>query len=285
MTRVTLVHGRVRTEEKMLLEAAQQLGIDVRPVHDDTLVLDLDGGGLGGDAVMERSVSATRGLYVARAARAAGIPCFNSADTIAACMDKAETSWRLRGAGVPTPETRVAFDRESALTAIAQLGYPAVLKPTQGSWARLVARVDNATQAEQLIEHREMLPNPLQHVMYVQAYVDKSQRGGMHGDVRAYVIGEETVAAVWRRSPHWVTNTARGGVTEPCEITDDLNDMCIRAAASVGGGILAIDAMPVGDSYTVHEVNHSMEFRNSAKTSGVDIASLMLQHVVKEARR
>lgn len=284
MTRITMVHGRVRTEERLLLDAASERGVELRAVHDGSVVLDLDGGGLGGDVILQRSLSATRAHYLARAAEAAGIPSVNDAHTIATCSDKADTSWRLRRAGVPTPETRVAFDRESALTAIQQVGYPAVLKPVQGSWARLVARVDDPTQAEQILEHREMLPNPLQHVLYVQEYVDKG-RDGFHRDLRAFVVGGRTVAAVWRRSPHWVTNTARGGVTENCIVTSDLDELCLRAAEAVGGGVLAIDLMPLGDGYTVHEVNHSMEFRNSIGVTGVDIPGLVIDHCVQEARR
>lgn len=279
-----MVHGRVRAEEKMLLDAAGRLGIDLRPVHDDNVVLDVDGGGVGGDVILERSLSATRGHYIARAARAAGTPCVNDADTIAACMDKAETSWRLHRAHVPTPETRVAFDRASALVALEQMGYPAVVKPTQGSWARMVARVDNPMQADQILEHREMLPNPVQHVVYVQRYVDKAE-AGFHRDLRAFVVGDQTIAAVWRRSPHWVTNTARGATTSACPVDDDLNDLCVRAAEAVGGGILAIDLMPTPDGLTVHEVNHSMEFRNSVTVTGVDIPGRMLQHCVAVARR
>ncbi len=284
MTRISLVHGRVRAEEKMLVDAASRLDIELETVHDNSLVFDLDGGGLRGDAILQRCVSATRGLYVARAANAAGIPCFNDTATTLTCMDKAETSWRLRGAGVRTPETRVAFDPESALAAFEQVGYPAVLKPTQGSWARLVARVNDADEAQQLLEHRLMLPNPLQHIVYIQEYVDKGS-AGMHRDLRAFVVGDQTIAAVWRSSPHWVTNTARGATTQNCPIDDELNDICLRAAEAVGGGILAVDLMPTPDGPTVHEINHTMEFRNSVDITGVDIPGAMLQYCVQEARR
>lgn len=289
MVRLGLLYTRIRQEERMLLDAAAARGVEVVPINDSGLVLDLDGGGLQGDALLARSVSGTRGLYVLRAARAAGLPAVNGYDTAATCMDKTETSLRLRRAGVPTPDCRIAFDRKSALQALDQLGYPAVLKPTLGSWARLVARVDSREQAEQILEHREALPNPLQHVYYAQQYIDKNHRldddgQPVHRDLRAFVIGDRTVAAVWRVSPHWVTNTARGARTEVCPVTPELDALCLRAAEAVGGGVLAIDLMEGPDGLLVHEVNHTMEFRNSVAPTGVDIPGLVIEHAVAEAR-
>lgn len=275
--KLAMVYGRVRPEEKLLMDAASRLGIQLDPVHDRDLVL----GDLPNANLLLRSVSSTRGMYVARAAEAQGHTCVNTLQTSATCADKAETSWVLEKHNVPTPATRVAFEIPSALRAAEELGYPVVIKPTQGSWARLVARADNAEQLEQLLEHRAMLPNPLQHVYYLQAYVDKAaSASGTQRDLRAFVVGDQTIAAVWRNSPHWITNTARGATTENCPVTDELNDLCLRAADAVGGGILAVDLMETPDGLTVHEINHTMEFRNSIQPTGVDIPGRMLQYAV-----
>lgn len=273
---LAMVYGRVRPEEKLLMDAASRLGIHMDTLHDRDLVL----GDLPDANLLLRSVSGTRGMYVARAAEAQGRTCVNSLQTSATCADKAETSWALESHNVPTPATRVAFEIPSALQAAEQLGYPVVLKPTQGSWARLVARADNQEQLEQLLEHRAMLPNPMQHVYYLQEYVDKTAASAQQRDLRAFVVGDETIAAVWRNSDHWITNTARGATTENCPVTDDLNDLCLRAADAVGGGILAIDLMETSDGLTVHEINHTMEFRNSIQPTGVDIPGRMLQYAV-----
>jgi [lysine-biosynthesis-protein LysW]---L-2-aminoadipate ligase len=285
MTTVGLLYSRLRAEENLLIEAAKSLGVAVTPMWDEQVVLDLDGGGLQGDVLLARSVSGTRGLYVLRAARAAGLPAVNDYDTSAACMDKTETSLRLRRAGIPTPDVRIAFGRQAALDALDAFGYPAVLKPTLGSWARLIAKVDDREDAEQILEHREALPNPLQHVYYMQRYVAKGNGSALHRDMRAFVIGDETVAAVWRTSAHWITNTARGGKTENCPITPELNELCLKAAASVGGGVLALDLMEGPDGLLVHEINHTMEFRNSIQPTGVNIPERVIQYAVAEARQ
>ena len=284
--RIAMVYSRLRPEEKLLLEAAERKGIELVPVHDDALVLDLDARPFAGyDAVLERSLSYYRSLYLLRFLRAWGVPAVNSYDVAATCGDKTETSIRLARAGVATPDTRVAFTREAALKALGELGYPAVIKPTMGSWARLLARVDSEREAEAILEHKEALPNPLQHVYYLQAYVDKTDGSDEHKDIRAFVVGGRTIAAIWRVSPHWITNTARGGKARNCPVTPELEAICARASEAVGGGVLAMDLMIGRDGrLVVHEVNHTMEFRNSIAPTGVDIPGELLEHTLRVAR-
>lgn len=284
---IGMVYSRVRREEKMLVEAAERLGIPLALHYDEEVVLDLDRRPFeDADVVLERSISYYRGLYVLKFLEAHGVPAVNEHDVARVCGDKVETSLRLARAGVPTPSTRVAFTRPAAISALDELGYPAVLKPTMGSWARLMARVTDADHADAVLEHKEALPNPLQQVYYMQRYVEKSRNGSGHRDVRAFVVGDETVAAIWRESPHWITNTARGARATNCPVTDDLNDLCLRAANAVGGGVLAVDLMPTGDDgFTVHEVNHTMEFRNSVEPTGVDIPARILEYTAARAKR
>ncbi len=287
MTHIGMVYSRGRVEEKMLQEAAQRQGVQFTAVQDDTLILDLDPGALPFDAVLERSVSTTRGLYVLKFCGAHGIPAINRHAVAAACADKTETSLKLRRAGVPTPRTKVAFEQESALAALDQLGYPAVIKPTTGSWARMVARVDSRREAEQILEHRSELPNPVQQVYYLQEYVNKLGAAGeptLHRDLRAFVVGDETIAAIWRNSPHWITNTARGGKASVCPVTPELHDLCQRAAAAVGGGVLALDLMETSAGLVCHEINHTMEFRNSVAPTGVDIPGKIIEYCVRQAK-
>jgi len=280
--RIGLLHSRIRTDEKMLLEAAQRRGVEVVLLDDRELVLDVhDKPEVAVDAVLERSISFYHGLYATRFLEAHGIPVVNRAEVIRVCGDKAETSLRLARAGVPTPRTLVAFDEASALRALDQLGYPAVLKPVVGSWGRLLAKVDNPEQAQAFLEHKSVLGGPLHSVFYLQEYVAKPQR-----DIRAFWVGDEVIAAIWRtNTQHWITNTAQGGTASNCEITKDLAEICARSAEAVGGGVLALDIMEGPHGLVCHEVNHAMEFKNSVKPTGVDIPAHILDYTIREARR
>ncbi len=145
-----------------------------------------------------------------------------------------------------------------------------------GSWGRLLARVNDRDSAEAIIEHRQTLGNYTHHTYYVQEYVQKPER-----DIRAFVIGNRTICAIYRSSPHWITNTAKGGQASNCPITHELNDICVRAANAVGGGILAIDLLEDEQgNLLVNEINHTMEFRNSSAPTGVDIAREVVQYAL-----
>lgn len=308
MVRIGMVYSRLRNDEKMILDAAQRKGIEVVPLFDDDLVLDIHAKPWDVDVVLERSISFYRGLYVLKFANAHGIPSVNTYEVAARCGDKAETSLLLAKAGVPTPRTRVAFTPEGAIKACRELGYPAVLKPTMGSWARLLAKVDNDEMADMVLEHKEALNNPLQQIYYVQEYVKKPQASGpvgehtllgapavagaragplaaSHRDIRAFVVGDETIAAIHRNSPHWITNTAKGGKASNFPVTPDFNEFCLRAADAVGGGVLALDIMETDAGWTCHEVNHTMEFKNSVAPTGVDIPGKVLDFCVAQAKR
>ena len=54
-----------------------------------------------------------------------------------------------------------------------------------------------------------------------------------------------------------------------------------QGARAVGGGVLAIDLLEDPDhGLLVNEVNHTMEFRNSIATTGVDIPARVVDYVL-----
>lgn len=190
------------------------------------------------------------------------------------CGDKFVTSQILVRAGIPTPRVLMAFEEGSALAAVEQIGYPCVLKPVVGSWGRLLAKVDDRAAAEAFIEHKAALGVNHQ-VFYIQEYVHKPGR-----DIRAFVIGEELICAIYRTSENWITNTARGGIATNCPLTPELVDICSRSAQAVGGGMLALDLFETGDGLSINEINHTMEFRNSISPTGVNIPARMVDYVL-----
>ena len=277
--RLGIIASRIRVEEKLLIGALEQRGVEYDLVDDGDLLLDLaraDERWRRYDAVLCRSVSQSRGLALMYVLEHWGVPVFNPASVTATCNDKLLTTLALLRAGVPTPRTMIAFTPESAMQGIEALGYPAVLKPVTGSWGRLLARVNDRDAAEAVLEHQETLGSYQHHIRYIQEHVDKPGR-----DIRAFVVGDRTVCAIYRTSEHWVTNTARGAVATNCPVTDELNDLCVRAGRAVGGGILAVDVFEDGErGLIVNEINATMEFRNSIAPTGVDIPGAMLDYVL-----
>ena len=209
-----------------------------------------------------------------------GYRTVNRYATSATCWDKLLTTAALAEAGIPQPRVRVAFTPESALRAIEELGYPVVLKPVVGSWGRLLSKINDRDAAEAVLEHKDVLGSYQHSIYYIQEYITKPGR-----DIRAFVVGDETICAIYRTSEHWITNTARGGQASNCPVTPVLNDLCRRTARAVGGGVLAIDVLEDPQhGFLVNEVNHTMEFRNSIHTTGVDIPGRVVAYVLEVGR-
>lgn len=270
--KIGILYSRVRVEEKLLFEELARRNLEFDLLDDQKLIFDITSAGSAVDfakydVVLERCINHGRALYSLRMLNDWGVKTVNTAQVADVCGNKLQTTSALTAAGIPQPRTLIAFTPESALEAIEQLGYPVVLKPAVGSWGRLLSKINDRDAAEAILEHKETLGSYHHSIFYIQDYVNKPQR-----DIRAFVVGNETICAIYRDSAHWITNTARGGKSSNCPVTPELNDICVRAAKAVGGGVVAIDVFEDPDAgLLINEVNYTMEFRNSIAPTGVNI--------------
>ncbi|WP_159902497.1 lysine biosynthesis protein LysX [Salinirussus salinus] len=264
--KVGLCYSRIRKDEKLLLGELRDRGHEVAKVDVRRQRFGLEeppADMAGVDVLVDRCLATSRSRYVTRFADAYGIPIVNGAETARICADKVENSLALAGAGVPTPRTEVAFTKDTALEIVEDFGYPCVLKPVVGSWGRLMAKLESRSAAEAVLEHKETLGHYEHKVFYVQEFVEKPGR-----DIRVVATDGEPVAAMVRSSDHWLTNAAKGADVEPFELDEAARDLVARASDAVGGGLLGVDLMETGvdesgepTGYTVHEVNHTVEFK------------------------
>ena len=276
--KIGLLLSRVRQEEKLLLKEAENRNLKIIKIDSRYLKLGLNDN-YNFDILLEREISHSRAIYALDRFNGAGIKTVNSYDVAMICGNKVITSKALIDNNVPTPKIKVAFTKESALEAIEQMGYPVVLKPVVGSWGRLIAKVTDRAGAEAILEHKEYLGAYYHSIFYIQEYVDKPGR-----DIRAFVIGGETIGAVYRSSEHWITNTAKGAKTSKCELSSELNEICQKAGNAIGKGVLAIDLMESKNGFLVNEINYTVEFRNSIEPTGVNIPGKIIDYVISEAR-
>jgi [lysine-biosynthesis-protein LysW]---L-2-aminoadipate ligase len=280
---IGVLFSRMRVEEKWIFGALEKRGVDYDRLDDRAIYFDLDNPARWQqyDAVLERSIGYTSGLYTLRVLNAWDVLTINTAAVAEACGDKLTTSAILTRAGIPQPRNMVAFTPESALQAIEEIGYPVVIKPVVGSWGRLLAKINDPDAAEAVLEHKATLGSAQHSVFYIQEYIAKPGR-----DIRAILVGERVLTAIYRKSEHWITNTARGGEGEVCPVTPEIEEICLRAAKSVGGGLLAIDLIEHPErGFLVNEINHTMEFHTAQPISGIDIAGEIVDYVTRLARK
>ena len=281
---VGLVYDQLRPDERMIIDAAKRNGIALELYDTNQLafeVTDENDGALLADAFLQRCMSYFRSIHVTAVLESRGKVVVNSYKVASVCGNKLLTSIILSRSKIPTPRTFLTFSEDASLKALEQLGYPAVLKPIVGSWGRLVALVKDSDSAKALIESREYM-HPIQQVYYFQEKINRPER-----DIRCYVIGDEVVGAMYRHaSPdEWRTNTARGGMAEKLPITPELEEISLRAAQAVGGGAFGVDLMETDSGLVVHEVNHTTEFKNMVRVTGVDVPRLLLEYTIKQVKQ
>ena len=275
------LYSRIRKDEKLLLEELRARDhevtkIDVRKIPFN--ISEPPASFEGCDLILDRCIATSRSLYVTRFCEAYGVPVVNAPDTAETCADKVKNSLALVQAGVPTPNTDVAFTKEAALETIERFGYPCVLKPVMGSWGRLMAKIDSRSAAEAILEHKEVLGHYEHKVFYIQEFVEKPGR-----DIRVLATDGEPVAAMVRSSDHWLTNAAKGAKTDSFELDDEAIELVQGASDAVGGGLLGVDLMETGDSYTVHEVNHTVEFKALNDTTDIDVPARVVDWLEAQA--
>jgi [lysine-biosynthesis-protein LysW]--L-2-aminoadipate ligase len=269
-----VIYTRLRVEEKLLHQRAQELGVPSRLVDATHWVLGGDLDVPSGGVALCRVISHGQNETIAQCLESRGIRVSNPPEVMARCGNKMLTALALDAEGIPQPRWRVALSPEGAMEAVEDLGFPAVLKPLCGSWGRLLAKVNDRDALEAVVEHKHQLG--VNHQTYfIQEYVEK---GGF--DVRAFVVGGRPVAAIRRSSPHWITNTARGGEASNVPVDVEMHRLLEGVQRAIGGDFLAVDLFRSDRGWLVNEVNDGGEFKNSIGPTGVDIPGLIVRHLL-----
>ena len=273
---ITALYDTIRLEEKLLIESAKKNDINLEMVDCKKLFVDLNDKKNFDGPVLQRCVSYYRNLHSTAAIEGQGTKVVNCLNTGIFAGNKLFTHMLLQKAGVPTPDATVAFSKDSALEALDKNGFPKIIKPTVGSWGRMVSKINDMDSAEGIIDGREAM-YPIHQVHFLEEFVERPPR-----DIRVIVIGDNVAAGIYRNSGdgNWKTNTHLGGSAETCEITNEIEDICIKAKDAVYGDIVGIDLMESNEKgMVVHEINNTTEFRNVVRVTGVDIPKLMLEYV------
>ena len=275
-TTITALYDTIRLEEKLLIESAKKNEINLEMVDCKKLSVDLNEKKSFDSPVLQRCVSYYRNIHSTAAIEGQGVRVVNCLNTGIFAGNKLFTHMLLQKSGVPTPNATVAFSKDAAMQALDRNGFPKIIKPTVGSWGRMVSKINDMDSAEGIIEGREAM-YPIHQVHFLEEFVERPPR-----DIRAIVIGDTVPAAIYRNSGdgNWKTNTHLGGSAETCKITNELEEICLKAKNAVQGEIVGVDLMESNEKgLVVHEINNTTEFRNVVRATGVDIPKLMLEYV------
>jgi len=189
--------------------------------------------------------------------------------------DKYSMIATLAGAGLPIPQTYVTEMAHWAYRATCNLEQ-VVYKPIVGSLGFGSMKFSNADMAFNAYKRLENLGQPL----YLQEYLKKPGR-----DIRAFVIGGEVVASVFRIAEvgEWKTNVAQGGKSQSIGLSKELEELALRAVEALGLIYAGVDILETGNGPVLLEVNASPSWQGLQEASGVDVADRIVRHVVKLA--
>jgi [lysine-biosynthesis-protein LysW]--L-2-aminoadipate ligase len=278
---VAVVASRVRSEERRIFDALERRGVEYVHLDSRTMWTFCDATQTRWPTVLNREIGYGRAVTVARTLEAFGALVINSAAATETCGDKWRTTLALCKAGLPVPRTALACTPDAALTALDAIGYPAVIKPLNGSWGRLVTLVRDRQMAETVLEYVAALPAPQSRLVYVQEMVGTGGR-----DIRAVVINGEVLGTIYRRSESWRTSVARGAVAEYCPLTPELSKLSLSAAAAVKADVAGVDLIENGEGrILILEVNHGVEFAGFQHAMGerVDVANAIVDCLLERA--
>lgn len=201
-----------------------------------------------------------------------GVLVVNPAQSLLMARDKLRSLLALEKCGIRVPRTTVTESMMYALKTVNKYSR-AVIKPLTGSLGLGSFKVENEDVAYHIVNLLSQLKEPL----YLQEYLEKKD----NRDIRVFVVGGKTIAAMYRFAPgqYWKTNIAQGARPEPLEPSRELADIAVQATKCLGLYYSGVDIIETtsGDYYVI-EVNAAPQWRGLQQATGVDPA----EHIVKE---
>lgn len=201
----------------------------------------------------------------------------NSSAGIANSRDKLRCLQILSKHHIGMPPTTFVRARKDILPAIERVGSaPVVIKLIEGTQGVGVILAESTKIAEAIIE---TLQSTNQNVL-VQKFVAES-RGR---DVRAFVVGDQVVAAMRRVAVgnEFRSNVHRGGSTEPVELSEDAKHLAVRAAQIMGLRIAGVDMLEANEGPQVMEVNSSPGLEGIERCTQLDIAGVVIDYLAAQ---
>ena len=270
-------------------EAALQRGHKAKVLNTLKFAIDLDQGNpdlyyrqkhlSAYDAVLPRiGASITYyGTAVVRQFQEMDVFCANPAHGIVNSRDKLRSLQILSRHHIGIPRTSFVRDRRDVLPAIERIGgAPVIIKLIEGTQGIGVLLAESVKQAESIIE---LLQSQRQNVL-IQKFVAESKGR----DVRAFVVGDQVVAAMRRvaQGQEFRSNVHRGGVAEAIELDDQYRETALRCTQILGLRVAGVDMLEGKDGPQVMEVNSSPGLEGIETATGLDIAGAGIDYIAAQ---
>jgi len=234
----------------------------------------------GFDAIIPRIGASITfyGTAVVRQFEMIGVFCLNESVAISRSRDKLRSLQLLARKGLGLPVTGFAHSTQYTDDLISLVGgAPLVVKMIEGTQGVGVVLAETDKAAQSVIQaFRSLKANIL-----VQEYIKESSGR----DIRCWVIGDKVVAAMLRQGPEgeFRSNLHRGGRAETIRITPEERSTAVRAAKIMGLRVAGVDMLRSNHGPVIMEVNSSPGLEGIEKTTGKDVAGMVIAYIEKNA--
>ncbi|MFQ6075459.1 MAG: RimK family alpha-L-glutamate ligase [Candidatus Bathyarchaeia archaeon] len=200
-----------------------------------------------------------------------GLPIINPPSSIERAVDKYYALTLMEERGIPVPRTVVTESVKGAMDAFYELGGDVVVKPLFGSRGIGITRVSDPEVAGRVFRSLQFV----HHVLYVQEFIPHGTR-----DIRAFVVGDRVVAAMYRVAEGWKTNVSQGAKPIPLRPKRELEELSVGAVKALGCVVAGVDVLEGPGGYLVSEVNSQPGFQGLQSTTLVDIAGKIVDYIL-----
>lgn len=203
------------------------------------------------------------------------MPIIPSAFTVA--HDKLLTQLELQKHNIPMPKTYMAATVGAARSILERMNYPIIMKFPHGTQGKGVLFAESYPSASSILDALSYLRQPF----IIQEYVETGQT-----DIRAFVIGDEVVAAYQRKSngKEARANIHAGGTGSQIELTDECRRMAIQAAKALGADMCGVDILMSHKGPVVIEVNLSPGLQGITEYTGIDVADAIAKFLYEQTK-
>ena len=198
---------------------------------------------------------------------------------ISRSRDKLRSLQLLSRKGIGLPVTGFAHDPDDVQDLIKMVGgAPLVIKLLEGTQGIGVVLAETKKAAESVIEAFMGLKANIM----VQEYIKEA--GG--ADIRCLVIGDKVVATMMRQAlpGEFRSNLHRGGSASLIKISPAERATAVKAAKVMGLNVAGVDLLRSERGPLVMEVNSSPGLEGIEKSTGKDIAGMIIDFIEKNAK-
>lgn len=268
---------------KRMSEEFAKLDVNAEVVSNDQFVTYINDGDIVCNTDADFVLYFDKDKYIARMLEKSGVRVFNTSRATEICDDKMLTHITLANAGIPMPTTMSGalcyarngeIKRDYLQSAVDKLDFPIVIKECYGSYGEQVYLANSFAELSNIVEKIKYKP------YLFQRFVKESSGR----DMRVIVIGGKVACGMIRTSiSDFRSNVQHGGAANSCDVPDNIAKLCVKTAEIIGLDYCGIDVL-LSDVPQICEVNSNAMFTAMEQTTGVNVARLYAEHIVRTVK-